>query len=341
MPGLLRRLGLLLARAEPPAETVLSPLTREPTAIAIAVDELAAEPVAIDMEARIAMATRARDCDDLPKVPQAGAVVPTAAGERVQVMHNGIRVLVDGYCGAWMTDLIGRCQGHHEPQEERAFAAVLERLPADARMLELGGWWSFYTLWFLQSRPQRRSWVLEPDPAHRRVGEANMRLNDARATFIEGLIGSTAAPSALFQTEDGDDIMVPRRAVPELLAELGLDSLDLLHCDVQGAECDVLTSCAPLLREGRIRTVVVSTHHWRISQDPLTHQRCLATIIACGGQVLAEHDVQESFSGDGLIVARFGGDAADWPPIPLSRNRASTSLFRDPLYDLAECRDRR
>ncbi|MBU6498154.1 MAG: hypothetical protein KGQ40_06470, partial [Rhodospirillales bacterium] len=96
--------------------------------------------------------------------------------------------------------------------------------------------------------------------------------------------------------------------------------------------------CADLLRAGRIATVVVSTHHHSISGDPLTHQRCLALIDQCGGRVIAEHDVQESFSGDGLIAARFGADAAAWPAVKLSFNRYSASLFRNPLYDLAAAR---
>jgi hypothetical protein len=68
---------------------------------------------------------------------------------RVQVMHNGIRVLADGYYGEWMTRLIELCSGCHEPQEERVFHEVMARIPAVATMIELGGFWAFYSLWFL------------------------------------------------------------------------------------------------------------------------------------------------------------------------------------------------
>ncbi len=292
-------------------------------------------PMSMTLEARIEMATAARDCDDLPKVAGAGTIVTAADGSRAQVMHNGILVQADGYCGEWMTRLIARCRGHHEPQEERAFAEIIARLPADASMIELGGWWAFYTLWFLKDRPARRAWVVEPDPIHRRVGEANARLNGASFPFIDGFIGGSPAPPSPFRTEEGQDLLLPRLAVPQLMRDCGLGSLDLLHCDAQGAELDVVASCADLFRQGLIRTVVVSTHHWSISGDPLTHQSCLALLRDCGGRVLAEHDVHESFSGDGLIVARFGADADAWQPIALSHNRYSTSLFRNPLYDLA------
>ena len=72
-----------------------------------------------------------------------------------------------------------------------------------------------------------------------------------------------------------------------------------------------------------------------ISGDPLTHQRCLHLLRGVGGTIVAEHDVQESYSGDGLIVARFCSEPSGWQPVELSHNRVSTSLFRDPLYDLA------
>src|SRR3954469_16892907 len=74
-------------------------------------------PVSTTAEARIEMAASCRDADPIPKVRGAGRVVSLPDGRQVQVMHNGVRVVVDGYYGAWMTRLIERCSGHHEPQE--------------------------------------------------------------------------------------------------------------------------------------------------------------------------------------------------------------------------------
>lgn len=296
------------------------------------------KPAEISIEERVELATLCRDCDALPKVANAGAVITEHDGARVQVMHNGLRVLADGYCGPWTTELIRRCQGHHEPQEELVFHAILERVPGNATMIELGAWWSYYTLWFLQNRPGRRALALEPDPDHRALGEANATRNGLSPRFIDGFIGSTPLPAARFLRASGMAITIPRRSVPELMTIAGFDTLDILHCDAQGAEYDVLTSCADLFRAGRIRTIVISTHHHSISGDPLTHQRCLAAVEEYGGMVFAEHDVQESYSGDGLIAARFGPDRSTWAPIPVSYNRYSTSLFRNPLFDLADAK---
>ena len=131
---------------------------------------------------------------------------------------------------------------------------------------------------------------------------------------------------------------MPRLNVPLLMEMQAIERLDVLHCDIQGAEFDVLCSCKDLFERQRIQFVLVSTHDSRISGDPLTHQRCLAFIHNCKGRIVAEHDVHESYSGDGLIVAYFGDDSRAATPVPLSYNRYSASLFRNPLYDLAAAR---
>lgn len=292
-------------------------------------------PVMRTLDERVLIAARCRDADVLPKVPQAGAVVRQPDGTDVQIMFNGIKVRAGGYYGTWMQDLITRCQGHHEPQEEVLFAEVLKHLPAEATMLELGGFWSFYSIWFLTQDTARRSIVVEADPAHLAVGQHNAELNGCAPTFVSGFIGRDAAPPSPFQTEESGTVLLPRLSVPQLMEEYGIEHLDLLHCDAQGVELAVLESIAGLAGAGRLGWVVVSTHTHHISGDALTHQRCLAVLQAAGATILAEHDVQESFSGDGLIVAKFGLVPAAWRTPALSHSRYSESLFRNPLYDLA------
>ena len=282
------------------------------------------------------MTSSCRDCDLIPKVPNAGQIV-MEGGERVQIMHNGVRVSAGGYYGDWMAEIITRLRGHHEPQEEIAFHEVLKHLPSDATMIELGGFWSYYTLWFLQKcAASRRAIVIEPDPHHLGIGRANARLNDRQIEFLQASVGSETILECDFQGETTGPIKIPQVTVGQLLNDRGIARLDLLHCDVQGAETDVLRSCMALLRDGRIRFCFVSTHSHHISGDALTHQRCLALLKEAGGQILAEHDVHESYSGDGLIVAYFGDRPLPWPSLQLSYNRYSTSLFRNPLFDLNE-----
>lgn len=72
--------------------------------------------------------------------------------------------------------------------------------------------------------------------------------------------------------------------------------------DVQGAELHALVGAEPMISASKLRFVFVSTHHHLISGDPLTRQKCLQWLVHDGAHVLCEHSVNESYSGDGLIV---------------------------------------
>lgn len=201
----------------------------------------------LELDERIAMAQRCHDCDELPKADRAGEVVIDEDGTKVQIMHNGLRVLADGYCGAWTTELIAACEGHHEPQEERVVYDILQRLGPDATMIELGAWWSYYTLWFLQGEPGRTAVALEPDPERRAVGEANAARNGSTPHFVSGFVGGTSSPSEPFKLDSGEKINIPRVTVRQLMQAQEIETLDVLHCDAQGAELAVLDSIADLL----------------------------------------------------------------------------------------------
>ena len=200
----------------------------------------------VSAEERIAIAVRCRDCDDLLKVPDAGRVLVDKSGKRCQIMHNGLRVIADGYCGAWMTDLIRNCQGHHEPQEERIFSEIIKQLPTNATMIELGGYWAYYSLWFLVNNPDRSAVVLEPDPRHLAVGQENALLNHLSPKFVSGFASTSKVSNATFKTDDSGEIQIPSFTVDSLIAAEGWDSLSMLHLDIQGGETDILKSCENL-----------------------------------------------------------------------------------------------
>jgi FkbM family methyltransferase len=237
-----------------------------------------------------------------------------------------------------MTEVITTLRGHHEPQEELVFDAILRHVPEQAVMIEVGGFWAYYSLWFTRGHPLRSALLIEPDPNHLAVGRRNAALNPGKLEFLPGFVGAADRAEVPFQTESAGIHKLPMINVATLIEQRGFDPLDILHCDAQGGEIDVLKSCETHLRDGRIHFLVLSTHAEAISGDALIHQRCLDAVLTLGGQILAEHDVHESFSGDGLIAAYFGREPIEWRPLALSYNRYSTSLFRNPVYDLSLAR---
>jgi FkbM family methyltransferase len=288
-----------------------------------------------DTSFRVSMTTSCHDCDSIPKVADAGRVFVDGQ-QPIQIMHNGIRVIADGYYGPWMTEIIRRLRGHHEPQEELIFHHVVELIQGEATMLELGGFWSYYTMWFLHGqRAQRRALVIEPDPNHLAVGRRNAELNGLTIEFIQAAAGPESRDAIAFHTETAGLQTIEQVCVPDLVINHKIQKIDLLHCDAQGVELDILQSCEGLFKDHKIGFAFISTHDKWISGDPLTHQRCLAFLRFVGAQILAEHDVHESYSGDGLIVSYSGEEEIVFPKIHLTLNRYSSSLTRNPLVDLA------
>jgi hypothetical protein len=276
---------------------------------------------------RIEMTCGCRDADAIPKVAGAGQVF-VRDGMRIQRMHQGVLVPADGYFGPWMTEIIERLRGHHEPQEELLFHHLLGHCRPGTRMLEIGAFWAYYSAWFLSAVEGSSAVCLEPDSGNADCGRATLALNGLSARWIEAGAGMSFVPGP--GGVHGNGARSDGRTfhdMSSLRSLVGPDPFEVLHVDAQGAELPFIRSLAVTGAVGIVRFAVVSTHHASISGSASTHADCLRAIESLGGAILAEHRVDESFSGDGLIVASF--DPADrtieLPPI--SRNLPTRSLF--------------
>jgi len=278
-----------------------------------------------ELETRIALTLSCRDCDAIPKVAAAGAVVERDDGA-VQVMHDGTLVRADGYCGGWMTEIIRRLRGHHEPQEELIFHHLLPHARPGSLIVELGAWWAYYTAWYLGAVPEAAAVCVEPDPANLELGRANLALNGRTAEFINAALGGEYRPRIEFpRAVHGGTVAIESLDMPALASRLRCRPVEMLHMDMQGAELAFLRSMPRASTP--VRFVMVSTHHELISGSVTTHADCLAELRRQGAVILAEHDVLESYSGDGLIAASFCREDAAIPLPPLSRHRGANPLW--------------
>jgi FkbM family methyltransferase len=285
---------------------------------------------------RIKMTLTCRDSDGTPKVQHAGQVI-TENGCDYQLMHNGIKVIHGDDRVAWMSEIIQGLKGHHEPQEEKVFHEIVKRAADDGLMIELGCFWAYYSLWFLKDHPHRKAIGLEPDATHLLTAQKNANINglSEQISFVHGLSSMHSAESMNIQTESGQQLQLPGYTLANLLAKAEVARIEIAHCDAQGAESHVVDQMIELGKRGQLRFAIVSTHAYEITGDPLTHQTCLQKLQAAGAHIIAEHDVHESYSGDGLIAASFRSEDQDLT-IELSHNRYSTTLFPSPAVHLAE-----
>ncbi len=276
------------------------------------------------------MTISCRDADGIPKVPGAGGI-SSVGDQSIQVMHNGLQVKAGGYYGDWMAHIIRALQGHHEPQEELIFHQLLRYLRHGTTMVELGCFWAYYSLWFLKEIPGSRAFCVEPDPKNLAVGRTNAGLNalSERVRFKQAWVGGEANASHRAATESAPEpTVLPMMNMSSVTAELAGAPVELLHMDVQGYELQFLNSMRAAVEKKLLRFVMVSTHHSCISGSKTTHPDCVEALRQLGASILIEHDVIESFSGDGLILASFYAEDRGLKFPPISRNRAETSLFK-------------
>jgi FkbM family methyltransferase len=273
-------------------------------------------------QTRIATTLACRDSDAIPKVRDAGRIFKRD-GERVQVMHDGTLVLADGYYGSWISRLIAGLHGHHEPQEETLFHALIAHARPGTLCVELGSYWAFYTNWYLGAVPGSRAVCVELEAANLEIGRRNLTLNGREAKLIHAAVGETYQPPMI----DGDGVAANAECLDmaSLQERIDHEPIEILHMDVQGAETGFIRSMRKSTAATSVRFLVISTHHESISGSATTHEDCLEELRSQGAAILAEHSVAESFSGDGLIVASF--DPGDrWRRLPpISRAPAELS----------------
>jgi hypothetical protein len=189
----------------------------------------------------------------------------------------------------------------------------------------------------LKDKPGRKAIGLEPDPNHINIAIKNACINSLEDQFtaINGVSAAATSPVVGLTTESKVTLDLPGYTVEDLMQSTGHSVIEILHCDAQGAEVHVVDQAISLGTSQRLRFCIISTHSYEITNDPLTHQNCLEKLRSAGAHIIAEHDVHESFSGDGLIAASFFPDD-DNLKIQISCNRYSQSLFPSPAIHLSD-----
>jgi len=235
-----------------------------------------------EWDARINDVMNCPDNEYIERIKNAGAIQGN-----FQLMHNGVKVQRDGYYGGGITRMLVKNKGVHEPQEERVFQEVLKDMRANSTMVELGSYWAFYSMWFLSKVEGGKTYLYEPAAENLVVGKINYRENNFKGDFNHAYVGGV---------DDLNDI--PTLSVDYIVKDKKIDFIDILHCDIQGAELDMLNGAKESVSKDMIGYFFISTH-----SDEL-HASCLAFLRAHNYFIVCEADLLNSYSYDGIIVAR-------------------------------------
>ncbi len=247
----------------------------------------------MNIDDRVKLTSSCRDCDIIDKYEKAGQVF-IEGDEKFQYMFNGLNIYYDSYHSPWMNQIIYNLSGHHEPQEEICFHNILKTLSNDSKMIELGSNWCYYTIWFNSQIKNSFNVCIEPVQENLVKGQKNVILNNCEnVEFLLGCIGDSYQDNFEFINWDGNKIIMNKYDINFIIEKYNY-FFDIVHSDIQGIELEMLNGSVNVL--DRIGYFVISTHG-------NLHHPCLDFLEKNNFEILLHHTIDESFSGDGLIVA--------------------------------------
>lgn len=226
------------------------------------------------------------ECPDYSRIPRVENAGQIENGKLI--MHNGLKVLPGSYYGYGVRKLLQSTGGVHEPQEELAFSQILKEMPEKATMLELGAYWSFYSLWFYKSVNSPKCFLVEPILSNLNYGKKNFSINNCLGDFTNAYVGGYSG-----LVNESKQI-----CVDDFLPEKEINHLNILHSDIQGYEVEMLHGAEKSLSARIIDYIFISTHSNQL------HDECINLLESKDYLILASANLDDSFARDGVIVAR-------------------------------------
>ena len=199
-------------------------------------------------------------------------------------LHNGNKVQVVGessYYGEFSKVLVFN-RGVHEPLEEFCFQEMLKKLTAqNPVMIELGSYWAHYSMWFKKKFPDSNCYMVEESKKCLNVGRHNFSFNNILdGEFILSKVGNDG-----FKIDD-------------FTKEKGLDSISVLHSDIQGWELEMIDGAKDFLGKQAASYIFLSTHSQKI------HEEAIQKLVSFGYIIEVSSDFDNhTTSYDGFILA--------------------------------------
>ena len=217
----------------------------------------------------------------IDRVPEAGYV----DANNCVTVHNGNKVPILGdlvyYDNFSQILIINR--GVHEPLEEYCFQQTLKNIKSELpSMIELGAYWAHYSMWFMKEFSRGKCFLIEPNLQYLECGKNNFRINKFEGEFINNLVDSSESG---FQLD-------------KFIQKKKLNSLDVLHADIQGYEIEMIDGCSLSLQKKIINYIFISTHSESL------HKTALNKLVSFGYRIEISSEFNyHTTSSDGFIMA--------------------------------------
>ncbi len=252
---------------------------------------------------------------DLIKAVYLRISTPDGPGSKPPRFIRGLRIKLAGVDQpAWI-----RCGNSdflvfHEIFEEGEYRDIARwHLPHDAKILDLGGNVGLAALYFGSTLPDSRIVVVEPDHENCQSIARNCEYmaRSERVQIVEAFVAANDGSAAInrnarswafkmaseAQTREATE-RIRCISIPTLLQESGFDRVDLIKCDVEGAEAEIFVNCRNWI--GRIGHLIVETH------VPYRNEQLYADLRAAGWDFNILKETQEEKVGLVFLKGKTG-----------------------------------
>lgn len=234
------------------------------------------------------------------------------AGEIINdnlIMHNGILIHPLSYYGKNAVELFKITKGVHEPQEERVFQEVLKVIPDKATMVEFGSYWSFYSIWFKSLIKNGKSFLVEANEKNLNYGKHNFKINGHEGDFTCARVCRTFV--------EGQCV-----SLDSFVKDKNIDFLDIFHADIDGSEMEMLIGGENTFNNNKVGFAFISTHF-----D--LHEKCVELLKSYNYEILHSISLTESYSFDGIIVAKSPLYDKNIPNVQLDKRISNQAIDPD------------
>jgi len=195
--------------------------------------------------------------------------------------------------------------GSYEPPETMMIRRMVE---PGGTFVDVGAHWGYYSLIMAEHvGSMGRVAAIEADPRIYAILERNITLNDLpQVRLVHAAAAAKTGLLSLIGYDERDDNWgtsriagesgppgasydVPARSLDDLLDESGLDAVDLVKIDIEGAEALALAGMSAGLRRGRYRRMLLELHPAQLSEHGTSPQAIIDGLLQKGyrGWVIA------------------------------------------------------
>lgn len=254
------------------------------------------------------------------------------AENNIHTFDNGIRVQKSHLLKTQLKRY--QQQNLHEPEEEKIFLNILNKLSGDELFINVGAAIGYYLILAKKIKPNLPIIGFEPLASHRRFIHENFTINglDIRQIELDDRVISSHTGEITFREDTfcshvatdasvwqslkstikrigriilgrqkarlSRQLKKPTTTIDQYLQDRD-DHVGLIQIDVQGHELDVLKGCEKSLKNRQISYLLIGTH------SPKLHTNCKNYLLSYDYQIVLD-EYETAKQPDGILLVASG-----------------------------------